>query len=56
LTYHSAVAFGYILAVSFSTEEEVNQFFPIVALPFMVVGGFMANIRSMGGHMFAYSY
>lgn len=30
--------------------------FPIVALPFFILAGFMANVRSMGGHMFAWSY
>ena len=56
LTYLAANSFGYILAAIFKSLQILNMMFPIMALPFFIVSGFMAQVRSMGGHLFAYSY
>lgn len=56
LTFFAASCFGYILGASFDNVKVLKLMFPLVVLPFFVVAGFVVQVRSMGGHMFAISY
>jgi hypothetical protein len=52
----ASYSFGFIMAAMFKSKEKATQMFPIIALPFMVVSGYLAQVRSMLPHMMAYSY
>lgn len=44
------------MSVIFSRIETASAAFPICAVPFFIVSGFLVQVRSMAGHMFVYSY
>jgi hypothetical protein len=52
----ASYSFGFIMAAMFKDKEKAMQMFPIIALPFMIVSGYLAQVRSMLPYMMAYSY